>query len=499
MLVAGADTVQATIGTAVETPVGQSYELVFVDTTDNLVEAVETDVPAAIILGDGLEADPETVIERLPVARGLPLLYVGTDSPSDLLDAGVSDFVSADEPATVVAHRLDTAIATFQYRQPGQQDNYRDQIERLHDVGVGLAGADSATEVYDLMVEAAEDILDLDMCIVDSVQDGRLTIEATSSEITEYDEPPVDSQAAGIAGIAYRDQESVLIKDTENFPEAKPAGEYRSGMTVPIGEFGVFQAVSADLAAFDQTDLEVVEILCEHVKEALRRIEQERQLHEQREQLIRENERLEEFASIVSHDLRNPLNVAQLRFDLVKSECDSDHLDSVEQSLERMETLIEDVLTLARGGNTVSDFEELSLLAVARAAWRNVDTQDATLSIEDDVEIHADESRLQQLFENLFRNAVEHAIPDGADTADLTVEVGVFEEGFYVADNGVGIPAEVRDELFTHDGATTEDGGGLGLAIVSRIAEAHGWDVQATDATTGGARFELIDVDFVAD
>ncbi|MFW5938757.1 MAG: sensor histidine kinase, partial [Halanaeroarchaeum sp.] len=102
-------------------------------------------------------------------------------------------------------------------------------------------------------------------------------------------------------------------------------------------------------------------------------------------------------------------------------------------------------------------------------------------------EVLANPGRLKRLLDNLFRNAAEH----GGDG----VVVGDISDGFYVADDGPGIPADQRDEVFESGHSTSESGTGFGLAIVQRIAEAHGWDVSLTESETGGARFEFTGVD----
>jgi signal transduction histidine kinase len=124
---------------------------------------------------------------------------------------------------------------------------------------------------------------------------------------------------------------------------------------------------------------------------------------------------------------------------------------------------------------------------VADSAWSMVDAREATLDVEDDVRILAAPDRLQQLFENLFRNAVEHG------GADVRVSVGALGDGtgFYVADDGAGIPEEERDHVLESGYTTNEDGTGFGLAIVADIADAHGWDVAVTESEAGGARFEI--------
>lgn len=220
-----------------------------------------------------------------------------------------------------------------------------------------------------------------------------------------------------------------------------------------------------------------------------------RRLERREQELHAQNQRLDEFVSIVSHDLRNPLNVAQGRLDLAREEYTSEHLDHVARAQKRMEVLIEDLLEFARQTESVTDFESVSLRDVVETCWQNVDTADAVLVSETDAVISADHSRLQQLLENLLRNAVEHG------GVDVTVTVGKLTDpaGFYVADDGPGIPEDTREQVFESGYSTRPNGTGFGLSIVSQIVDAHEWDIRVTESSEGGARFEITSVEFVAE
>jgi len=208
-----------------------------------------------------------------------------------------------------------------------------------------------------------------------------------------------------------------------------------------------------------------------------------------RRELERQNERLEQFASVVSHDLRNPLNVAQGRLELARDVRDDDNLETVAAALDRMEALVADLLALARQGEAIGDTEPCDLRAVAEEAWAGVDTGDAALDVTGDRTFAADRTRLVQLFENLFRNSLEHAGPD------VTVSVAATGDGFAVADDGPGIPADQRDRVLEPGVTTTEGGTGFGLAIVASIASAHGWTVTVGESEDGGARFAFAAVE----
>ncbi|MXR40434.1 hypothetical protein GRX01_03570 [Halobaculum sp. WSA2] len=210
-------------------------------------------------------------------------------------------------------------------------------------------------------------------------------------------------------------------------------------------------------------------------------------------ELERQNEQLEEFASVVSHDLLNPLQVAEGRLELAREEHDSEHLDAVARAHERIDALIDDLLTLAREGKQVNELEPVDMGILTENCWQNVATTDGTLMADVERTFQADRSRLQQLLENLMHNAVEHG------GGDVTITVGELDGGFYVEDDGPGIPDDKRDDIFEAGYSTAEDGTGFGLSIVKQVAEAHDWHVRVTDGSDGGARFEITGVESTAE
>jgi signal transduction histidine kinase len=200
-------------------------------------------------------------------------------------------------------------------------------------------------------------------------------------------------------------------------------------------------------------------------------------------ELEHQNERLERFTSTVSHDLRNPLNVASGRLEIAVDETDSEHVETALAALERMETMIEDLLQLAKQGQPIDETEPIALETAAREAWEMVQTNDASLEVAGDKTFEADPDRLASIFENLFRNAVEHAGPD------VTVTVEPTSDGFAVADDGPGIPPEDRETVFESGYTSEADGTGFGLAIVAEVAKAHDWSARVEESDAGGARF----------
>jgi len=210
---------------------------------------------------------------------------------------------------------------------------------------------------------------------------------------------------------------------------------------------------------------------------------------ERERELKRQNDRLEEFADTVAHDLRNPLSIAQGRLKYAQKTGDDEHFEAIESAQDRMEQMIEELLSLAKQGQAVLDPDELLLEDAVDRAWSHVETTNATLDvdIEDTCVITADEGRLCELLENLFRNAVEH----GGET--VTIRIGCLPDaaGFYVEDDGPGIPPEKRSDVVQAGYTESENGTGFGLSIVNQIVDGHDWQLDITEGDDGGARFEI--------
>ena len=209
------------------------------------------------------------------------------------------------------------------------------------------------------------------------------------------------------------------------------------------------------------------------------------ELKSRERQLERQNERLEEFAGVLSHDLRNRLGVAEGYLTLANEDPDPEYLDQALTALGRMGDLVDDVLALAREGQVVDDPQAVSLDQVLSRAVGNVPTEGADVTVEcpEGQEVLADAERLSVLVENLVGNAVAHA------GDEPTVQVTLDGDRLLVEDDGPGIPADQRESAFEAGHTTSTEGTGFGLAIVERIAEAHGWSVEVDESPLGGARF----------
>ncbi|WP_318567786.1 GAF domain-containing protein [Salinigranum marinum] len=579
-------------------------------------------------------------------------------------DAGVFQAVSCEEHAfdegdLELAELLAGHVTETFSRLRAEADlvDQRERIARLHGHTVRLVGCHDVPELYAETVETARSVLGFDTAYVFVADGDRLVpvAQATHADHDPIDAIPLDH---GVAGETYRTGTARLVRDFDTSETAVPhQAASGGGISVPLGDDAVFQAVSCDPDAFGAADLELAELLVSHVTATRERLRAEAELRGERDrlgalfenvpdaavsyelvddepyvravnpafervfgftseelvgrnlddyivppageearaatrlnarlksgesirtecrrwttdgvrtfilqviplelgrenvagyaiytditerqererELRRQNERLEEFANIVSHDLRNPLSIATGYLDLAAESGDLEAFDRVAEAHDRMGRLIEDLLSLARKGQVVGEMRSLDVATVATQAWAGVDTGRATLELPESLPADGDEGRLIELFENLFRNAVEHGStgnptaqqsgdivehgptssrPEADDAAEhgptgdrtetdddvgagLTVRVEPLGEpdggieGFAVEDDGAGIPAERRESILVPGETTSDAGIGYGLSIVNRIVEAHGWSLSVTDGVDGGARFEI--------
>ncbi len=367
------------------------------------------------------------------------------------------------------------------FRDVTARKEYERQLQALHTATRWLMEADDRAEIAQLVADAASTILGYEHNVVRLVVDEShlrpiAVTEEAETEMGERPDYPVDGDSP--VSRAYRRGEAIRYDDVRSLEDDHDRGEAHAAMYLPLGDHGVISIVDPEAGAFDQSDEDLAFVLSLNAEIALNRLAYERDLE-------RQNDRLDEFASVVAHDLRNPLNVAQGLLATAQVESDPDHLAELDDVLDRMAGIIDDVLTMVRCGYDLESIDALAFGDVVTSCWDTVATADASLEIEADGQLFADASRIRNLFENLFRNAVEHG------GKRVTVTVGLAEDGFYIADDGPGIPPDERDRVLEPGWTTNPDGTGLGLNIVREIAQAHEWDIDVTESAAGGARFEF--------
>ncbi|WP_439026239.1 histidine kinase N-terminal 7TM domain-containing protein [Haloarchaeobius sp. DT45] len=337
-------------------------------------------------------------------------------------------------------------------------------------------------------------------------ENGTIEYQSPSTEQLLGHDPDAVTGKSALSYVHPDDHEKITAVFQAGLTEDEHTARTEYRVRHADGEWRIHEALSRNLL----TD-PAVEGVVVNSRDITERKRRERELAET-------NERLDQFASVVSHDLRNPLNVAQGYVELLDESVDgqaSEYVDEVEESHDRMSRIIEDVLALARGGTDLAETEPVALDRLAREAWSNVETGEATLVTRTDQTVVADRSMLGRLFENLFRNSVEHGAPRASGEAGDSVEYGSTSnrgapgdsvehdgddvtvvvdalpdsEGFVVADDGPGIDPDVGEQVFDPGVTRSASGTGLGLTIVERVVDAHGWKIRlAPSAVSDGSR-----------
>ncbi|MFB6126456.1 MAG: PAS domain S-box protein [Halolamina sp.] len=463
--------------------------------------------------------DPEELVGETA------LRYVHPDD-RDRIESVLADAVENPEQTHTAEYRFRhrdgswvwvSSVGNAQFDNPAVEGlvvNSRDVSDRkrreemltgLLEATRGFMNVEHPAKVADRAVETATEILDLPVSSVWFHSDSD-TLEPLA--VSEAAKDVIGDAAASLGEEdliqeAFADSEMKVVDDvggrSDRIAEETPV---ESELVFPLGDHGVLCIGTTDAEGFDDNDVLLGEMLATVTEVAFDRAARAATLQEREAALHREKERLEEFASILAHDFRNPLNVANGHLELARNtEFDPDAEDSlarVADAHDQMDRLVDDMLTMARGGTAVERTEAVSLATVADRAWRAVEADDATLRVPtegdgSDVEVEADPDRLRQLLENLFRNAVEH----GGE--DVTVELTALEDGFAVSDDGPGIPPDRREKVFESGHSTRDGGTGFGLAIVRQIAEAHDWTLSVGESEAGGARLAVSGVDISSD
>ncbi|WP_254863740.1 PAS domain S-box protein [Halovivax gelatinilyticus] len=367
------------------------------------------------------------------------------------------------------------------------------RIRELHEGTRLLMAAEGAEAVAEVASTVAAEALGLEINgvhLYDDEVDGLVPVANSKCALELLGgDPPVIETGGGLMWDAYEAGEPIAHGDVRSAADVRnPDTPIRSEAYIPIGEHGLLVVSSTEVADFDEEALTLAKILSSNVEAALERAERESTLADRTRELERQNERLDEFAGTVSHDLRNPLTLANGHLDVARETADEDtdrHLSEVDWALSRMDDLIADVLELARSGRQLTSTEPVSLDAVVSQAHRTVDP-DLDVAVDGPLDtVEGSAQRLLALFENCVRNAREHV------GEDVTVTVRTTPDGFAIDDDGPGIPPDERRSVLETGYTTAETGTGFGLSIVADVAEAHGWSIDIEESPDGGARIHI--------
>ncbi|MUL35051.1 response regulator [Gloeocapsopsis dulcis] len=237
----------------------------------------------------------------------------------------------------------------------------------------------------------------------------------------------------------------------------------------------------------------------------------------QRQELTRANAELQQFASVASHDLQEPLrkiqafgNRLKATYGDVLNEQGRDYLERMQNAAQRMQVLIDDLLTLSRIATRAQPFSPVNLTQVAQEVLSDLEIliqqTNGHVMLGELPTIDADAIQMRQLLQNLIGNALKFHQPDQVPIVKIYSKE--FEDWqsqnseewldtklceIIIEDNGIGFEEKYLDRIFNvfqrlHNRSEYE-GTGMGLAICRKIAERHGGSITATSKPMAGAKF----------
>ncbi|MHC3380588.1 PAS domain-containing sensor histidine kinase [Haloarcula sp. H-GB5] len=370
------------------------------------------------------------------------------------------------------------------------------RIETLSEATNELLYTRTERAVADTVTQIAQRIIDQPLAAMwsyDSDDDTLYPIGATSEAAdfaaveTASDLPPMGPESD--ENRLFHDGSPTVVEDYQTLSNPSvPQTPLRTVLFLPLEDYGMLCIGSPTVESFDSHERFLLEILASTGAAALDRVERETRLKSKQTELERSNEALQQFAYIASHDLQEPLRMVSSYVDLLDSEYGDDldeeaaeYMAFAVDGARRMQEMVNALLRYSRVETNSGDFEETdpeaALNRTLDALQMRIKEVDATITAESLPPVEADPNQVGQVFQNLLENAIEYSVE-----ADIEprVEVSAEEDDdmvtFTVSDNGPGIPAADREEVFDifhRAGAHDTEGTGIGLAVCQRIVLRH--------------------------
>jgi signal transduction histidine kinase len=506
----------------------------------DITEATDFASARSALLGTG-EFDVVLLDFGLPGGDGLELLREarsgGMDTPVivltgqgdealavQLMKAGASDYLAKGlltterlaQSVRQVLRLRDADRRTHEAHRASERQ--AEQLQRLANASIGIHGAQSLDAALDFISRTARELIGANVAVaqMDGV-DGNGAVErrSLSEKYTGPVPAPVDGADLRWATLVQETRKSLRFTNDElaanNAWKASCAKRF-SGLAVrgllaaplvgqdgkPLGSLQLTDRLQGDFDAGDEA------MLIQLAQTASVALDNARLYKAAQDAAATRDDVL----AIVSHDLRNPLNVVGMSATLLRNTLDESPsapapkcvplVQRIERNVTRMNRLIDDLLDASRvdtrklsvqlrpekASVLVTDaIEGALLLAEAQKTRLQADGLDTTLVV------RADRDRILQVLSNLIGNSLKF-VPKEGGAITVSVALDAARARFSVGDNGPGIPPENLDHLFERywkGSDASRDGAGLGLFIAKGIVDAHGGEIRVGNSANGGA------------
>jgi PAS domain S-box-containing protein len=371
------------------------------------------------------------------------------------------------------------------------------QIADLHDATRRMVGAADEAELCSIAVETAESVLGHPIAgiwLADESGDRLEPVASTAAATALLGESPVYTEDNSLSWLAYERGEPIVADDLREWGDTYDVdAELRSGLVVPVGEYGVMNIASREVGAFNDNEVALAKLLAANAQVALDRSERESQLERQTEQM-------EFFNSILRHDVLNAVTVIKGRAEFLAAELEGQELDDVEtivrwsddvtEIVQRVRTVLE---TLTREGDP--ELEPMDVDAELRAEVERVRATYPGVEFRTEIPggttVLANEL-LGDVLGNIVTNAIEHNDAEGLRVS-TTVERDDDAVAVRIADNGQGVDDDRKEAIFRRGatGHAKSIGSGFGLFFADAMVAEYGGDLWVEDNDAGGATFVL--------
>ncbi len=321
-------------------------------------------------------------------------------------------------------------------------------------------------------------IANMDLGLIESDLDGRITmVNQSLLKMTGYNEEEIlGKRGRDIFPVNSNDHKVKQIIDKRNNTETttfelevkRKNGEKRFWFVSGYSNLDSENNKTGSLdVVLDITDLKTLELQKEKL---LQRLE-------------KSNDELQEYAHVVSHDLKSPLRSIHALISWLKEDnkgkldqTSLNNIDLIEGTLEKMEQLISDVLNYSSVGSEISQKKQVDLCKMVKHILGMIYIPEhISIEVKQDLPtVNGDATKLQQLFQNLLSNAIKFI-----DKPKGLIEIDVQEKGafyqFSIKDNGIGIEKKFHEKIFKifHALNKSKDSTGIGLSIVKKIVNLH--------------------------
>lgn len=375
------------------------------------------------------------------------------------------------------------------------QTDFASQVADLNKYGQALNRCESVEEVVSLTIEAMSLLFETAHSTFAEVREGDLRVVHSTNPALSPDDEPSD-----VAVEAYETADTIVREDEA--ARVDPDSGVTAAMAVPTQMGEELNAIlvmrSTTHGEFGNAHVRPMEILASHAATSISNIRSRERLQRAHQDLETRKEMVEMYDRLLRHDLGNDLQVISGFSDFLISELEGEKKDYAERIQHAAKSSAD---LIGRVGDLVSTLEQQDepelrdLEEILSKVVRDNRAQFDGLTIEfdpDDAAYRAYAGELlDSVFSNLLSNAAVHN--DGPVTLNVdAAETGAGEVVVTVADDGSGIPEEIRDELFMMGAKGPESTGtGFGLGFVRALTESYGGGVTVHDSEMGGAKFQV--------